>query len=265
MMKSKFAARALAALAIGAALAALDWAAPGWAAATRSHAATFGAAPFSTAHLLPGDDFDLSAVDLSAPAAQVAALTFDDGPHVNDMQIMEILRRHHAKATFFYIGRNVGREEAVARAVAGSENEVGNHSLTHPMMTELSPAEQIRNLAGANAKLAQIGAAATWFRPPYGDFDGAVTAEARRLGLKTVLWTVDSRDWKGGGAAVIGRRVASRLGPGAVVLLHSTKTESVEALPEILAEGERRGLRFVTLSEWRAAMTAAASGRRVGE
>lgn len=260
MMKSIFATRAVAALLIGTALAA-----PGWAAATRSHAAAFGAAPFSTAHLLPGDDFDLSAVDLSAPAAQVAALTFDDGPHANDLQILETLRRHHAKATFFYIGRNVAREEAVARAVAGSENEVGNHSLTHPMMTELSSAEQIRNLGAANAKLAAVGVNPTWFRPPYGDFDAAVTAEARDLGLRTVLWTVDSRDWKGGGAVAIGRRVADRLGPGAVVLMHSTKAESVAALPEILAEGERRGLRFVTLSEWRAAMAAAASGRRVGE
>lgn len=260
MTKRKFTARALAALVVGTALAALDWAAPGWAASTRSHAAAFGAAPFSTAHLLPGDDFDLSAVDLSAPAAQVAALTFDDGPHLNDLQIMETLRHYHAKATFFYIGRNVKREEAVAHAVAASENEVGNHSLTHPMMTELSPAEQIRNLASANAKLAEVGASAAWFRPPYGDFDGAVTAEARKLGLKTVLWTVDSRDWKGGGAALIARRVSDRLGPGAVVLLHSTKAESVAALPEILEEGTRRGLRFVTLSEWRAAMAAAAAG-----
>ncbi|MBI1208892.1 MAG: polysaccharide deacetylase family protein [Azospirillum sp.] len=223
----------------------------------RSYTATHGAAPFSTEHLLPGSPLALSRVRLSAPAARVIALTIDDGPDHNDLKLLEILREHGARATFFYIGAKLPAERAVAARVAGSGNEVGNHTQDHPMLTDLAPPAQRQSLTGAAAALARIGVKAAWFRPPYGDFDGGVVAEARRLGMATVLWTIDSQDWKGLDRDAIMRRVVDRLHPGAIVLLHSTKAASVAALPGILDAGKRQGYRFVTLTEWLAVMTAA--------
>ncbi|GLR80918.1 polysaccharide deacetylase family protein (plasmid) [Azospirillum oryzae] len=220
----------------------------------RSYAATHGAAPFVTEHLIPGSDLDLDQVDRTLPQARVVALTIDDGPDANDPRILDILRAHGAKATFFYIGAKIPAHHDIARLVAASGNEVGSHTETHPMTTDLPPVQREWNLAQAEKALASVGVTATWFRPPFGDVDEALAALARRHGMATVLWTADSQDWKDSGPDVIRHRVTERLVPGAVVLMHSTKASTVAALPAILEEGKRRGLRFVTMSEWDAAM-----------
>lgn len=225
----------------------------------RSYAATHGAAPFETRHLIPGSDLALGDVDLRRPETHVVALTIDDGPDDNDARILDILRAHGAKATFFYIGAKIPAHRDIARLVAASGNEVGSHTQTHPMTTDLPPAQREWNLAQAEAALALVGVRAAWFRPPYGDVDDALAALARRHGMATVLWTADSQDWKDTGTDIIRRRVTERLAPGAVVLMHSTKAASMAALPAILEEGERRGYRFVTMSEWDAAMRQAVS------
>lgn len=224
------------------------------AAKSRSWTATHGHAPFATEPLVPGSGLDLAAVDRLSPLAQAVALTIDDGPDINDLRILDILRRHEAQATFFYIGRKIAEHRDVAAAVAASGNEVGSHSYEHPLLTDLPAAQQERDLAAANAALANVGVRPTWFRPPYGDFDEDVSRIARAKGMQTVLWTVDSQDWKDLDATAITRRVTDRLAPGAIVLAHSTKAATVKALPAILEEGRRRGLRFVTMTDWRKAM-----------
>ncbi len=224
----------------------------------RSHAATYGAAPFATEHLIPGAPLSLATVDRASPAARVIALTIDDGPDPRDPLILDVLQRHEAKATFFFIGAKIAAHRDIALAVAASGNEVGSHTQTHPMMTDLTPRQRERNLAKADAALAGVAVRPAWFRPPYGDFDDAVAAQAQAHGLQTVLWTADSQDWKGIGADAIASRIIERLEPGAVLLMHSTKAASLAALPAILEEGQRQGYRFVTMSDWWNAMRFAA-------
>jgi peptidoglycan-N-acetylglucosamine deacetylase len=223
----------------------------------RSFAATHGAAPFLTEHLIPGSALDLTRVNPSAKAARVIALTIDDGPDPNDPVILDILKEHEARATFFFIGRKIAEHAKAAAQVAASGNEIGSHSQTHPMMSDLTAAEQERDLSNATHALGAVGVHPTWFRPPFGDFDATTLSLARAQGLQTVLWTIDSQDWKGTDAATIANRVTARLAPGAVILMHSTKAASVKALPTILDAGRRRGFRFVTLTDWRQAMAVA--------
>lgn len=226
----------------------------------RSFAATHGSVPFDSRHLIPGASLDLARINPAAAGARVVALTIDDGPDANDRRILDLLKRHEARATFFCIGRKIaGAGVPIATAIAESGNEVGSHSHTHPMMSDLSATEQERNLSRANAALASVGVRPRWFRPPFGDFDGTTTGLATAQGMQTVLWTIDSQDWKNTPAATIAARVTDRLAPGAVVLMHSTKAETVKALPTILEAGHRKGFRFVTLTDWWAAMSAAQS------
>ena len=89
----------------------------------RSYAATHGAAPFVTQHLIPGSDLDLAQVDLTLPTAKVVALTIDDGPDGHDPHILDILRAHGAKATFFYIGAKIPEHHEIAKLVAA---QLGN-------------------------------------------------------------------------------------------------------------------------------------------
>jgi peptidoglycan-N-acetylglucosamine deacetylase len=236
--------------------------AAGTVAEARSYAATHGAAPFDTPDLLPGDPIDLAAVDLGQPSRRVVALTFDDGPDFNDGAIVATLARYQARATFFSIGAKVAAGAMSVRACLAAGHEVGNHGFDHPMMTDLAPAEQRRNLIETNAALIRLGDRPRWFRPPYGDFDDKVIGEARAAGLRTVVWTLDSRDWKDtADTDGIASRVGRLIKPGAVVLMHSTRPVSTRALPRILEAGASMGLRFVTMSAWHDAMAGLSTGR----
>jgi peptidoglycan/xylan/chitin deacetylase (PgdA/CDA1 family) len=91
-----------------------------------------------------------------------------------------------------------------------------------------------------------------WFRPPFGDVDGRVASLAARLGLQTVLWSVDPRDWTRPGTAVIVERVLAAVRPGSVVIMHDgggDRSETVAALPSILRALRDRGYQCVTLSD----------------
>lgn len=216
----------------------------------RSYTATHGHALFSTEHLLPGDGLELARVDRSIASARIIALTVDDGPVPEDLPLLDILKQFGVKASFFQIGRNIHRNPEIAKTIIQAGHEVGNHTFAHPMMTDVSPAEQMRNFNEVNRLLADLGVKPAWFRPPYGDFDSSVVAEARSLGMRTVLWTLDTKDWKGVDADTIARREIAGLMPGTIVLMHSTKTASHTALTTFIPEALRQGYRFVTISEW---------------
>lgn len=211
--------------------------------------ATHGRAGFITAQLYPGAAITLAPQHLAAP---IVALTFDDGPHgANDPVILEILRQHKAAATFFLIGRNAAHHPDLVRAMVAAGHEVGNHTHDHIRLSQHTAAEQAATIAQANAALALGGAQPRWFRPPFGSLDADTVAIARAQGLETMLWTVDSKDYRNIPAAAVEERVIAGLTPGAVVLMHSNHHNTVEALPNILARGEALGYRFVTLTEWK--------------
>lgn len=221
-----------------------------------SQAARRGAARFETAHLIPGARVDLAGVDRDDPAARLVALTLDDGPDPREPEMLALLEAADARATFFQVGERVGRRIAITRALSDAGHEVGCHSFTHPMMGRMSGEERDGEFARSIDALGAAGVRPAWFRPPFGDWDDDLVARARRFGMGTVTWTVDARDWKARETAEsVVRRVKRGLDPAAVVLAHGTKPITLAALPEILAEGRRRGLRFVTVSEWFAAMT----------
>jgi len=224
----------------------------------RSAAATRGSAPFTSADLWPGAPLALERLTLTQPQDQVVALTIDDGPEPRDRTLRAVLSAAGARATFFYIGTKVARTPELARETGAAGFEVGSHSWSHPMMSDQPPAGQQQELTAANQALGRAGLHPAWFRPPFGDFDQETVRLARTQGLETILWTIDTQDWKGRTAAEIRQRVAERLRPGAVILMHSTKPASLEALPGILADAAARGLRVVDLTQWRQTMLAAA-------
>src|SRR5947209_6202759 len=100
---------------------------------------------------------------------RVLALTFDDGPSEGTPEILEILARYRAPATFFQCGANVERLPAVARAVAQAGHEIGNHSHTHPMFCLRTPSAIEEDLRRAQAAIeAHSGLRPVWLRAPYG-------------------------------------------------------------------------------------------------
>ena len=217
--------------------------------------ARHGHAPFYASHLYPGSSLTLSERALHETGENVIALTFDDGPApANDGEILRLLAQYNAVATFFVIGSKVGHHIDLLQQMVAAGCEIGNHTWRHPMMTSLGGDSQSDELRQTDDLLASAGIPVRWFRPPYGDYDSLTQTIAQTEALETILWSVDSRDWKGGAPDLIAQRVIDDISPGAVILMHSTKANTVAALPKILDFGKSHGYRFVTMSEWKQIM-----------
>ena len=228
---------------------------PGLAGESSSYVARHGHAPFYAAHLYPGSPLTLSERALREAGQNVLALTFDDGPApTNDGQILQLLAEHNAVATFFVIGsKAVHHLDGLQKLVQGG-CEIGNHSWRHPMMTTLTADAQLEEMRLTDELLSGANIPVKWFRPPFGDYDTLTQTIAHTEALETILWSVDSQDWKGSPPDVIAKRVIDGISPGAVILMHSTKTHTVAALPKILDYAKANNYRLVTLSEWKRIM-----------
>jgi peptidoglycan-N-acetylglucosamine deacetylase len=178
------------------------------------------------------------------------AFTFDDGPGVYTQLAVRILRRFHVPATFFLVGRNLARWPAAFRAEA-RVGELGDHTWTHPFLPALAPVAVGRELASTKRAIErQARRAIVLFRPPYGAHDPVVDATAARLGLIEVLWNVDSGDSLGANYAAIVRTVRAGLHPGAIVLMHENRGQTIRALRYYLLPAlHRRHLRPVTVAQ----------------
>lgn len=172
------------------------------------------------------------------------ALTFDDGPSSYTPQILSILRHHHARATFFEIGEQVS---SASGAVLRAGDELANHSYHHesyPGRSSMSATNgRIRSATGFEPCL---------FRPPGGSYDSRVVGDARALGMTTVIWNVDPRDWSNPGSSAIYSRVVGAARPGAIVVMHDgggDRSQTVAALPRIIRTLHGRGYRLVTVSK----------------
>lgn len=182
------------------------------------------------------------------------ALTFDDGPNsIYTPQVLRILNKFGARATFFMVGQNFTRYSEIVKQVAESGNEIGAHSMTHPYPIYLSNSELDYEITASVTLLREMsGQPIRYFRTPYGEGNDVYTHRAAELGVKIVYWTVDPRDWSGISSDTIAEHVLDHLVPGCIVILHDGVDNSqatVDALENILHEATARGYKSVTLSE----------------
>jgi peptidoglycan/xylan/chitin deacetylase (PgdA/CDA1 family) len=197
-----------------------------------------------------------SSVRRAPRGRDLVALTFDDGPDPElTPAVLDALAEAGATATFFVVGENVRRAPELARRAVAEGHALGVHTEHHRHAWTLGPAALRAEMErGLEAVVSATGRQPLWFRPPWGSFNARSRAEARRLGLRTALWSCDAWDWvPGATAAGILGNVAAGLGDGAIIDLHDGgRTRAgcramVEALPAILRAARARGLRPVHL------------------
>ncbi len=185
---------------------------------------------------------------------KLVALTFDAGSDfgVAD-EIMDILSDYDVAATFFLTGQWMDINPEAAGRIPSEGHALGNHSYTHPDFTELSVEDMRREIRETEQTAQEIaGETLTpYFRPPYGAYDPEVLRSAAREDYSySVMWSIDTLDWKGISAEEVLQRVVEQLEPGAVVLMHvGSGTHTIEALPLILDHLADRGYTAVTLDE----------------
>jgi peptidoglycan-N-acetylglucosamine deacetylase len=191
------------------------------------------------------------AVTAGGSKGNEVALTFDDGPGPYTERLVEVLNRLHVQATFFAIGEEERYFSGGTRLELHSGDVVGDHTETHPMMAALSPHDQHEQLFEQIARIELLGGPRPrLFRPPYGSFDATTFRELHAMHLLMVLWSTDTRDFTIPGVQAIVQRALAGARPGAIILMHDAggdRSETIAALPAIIAGLRRRGLRPVTV------------------
>ena len=195
---------------------------------------------------------------------QQMALTFDDGP--NDpytFELLELLARHEARATFFLIGKYVRQRADIVRAIHAAGHAIGNHTYSHPNLIFVSATRLRQELGDCHKALEDaIGSHAPLFRPPFGGRRPAVLRTARALGLTPVMWSVTSYDWSARSAEMIVSKVDSAIlahknRQAEVILMHdgghlafaTDRSYTVTAVRQLLEKYSAEGKRFVSIPE----------------
>lgn len=190
----------------------------------------------------------LGSVDCST--SKCIALTFDDGPGPHTSRLVGMLASKGARATFFMQGVALRANPGIARRVADSGMEVGNHSATHPKLNQVGAAQLRREIVGTHASIKEItGREATVFRPPYGARNAAVDAMAADAGESVILWDVDTQDWRTRSTSATRQSVAQQARSGSIVLMHDIHGSTVDAVPGIIDDLQGQGYVLVTVSE----------------
>ncbi len=186
------------------------------------------------------------------------ALSFDDGPHpIYTPQVLEILKLHGAKATFFLIGDRAWRHPEIVARIKADGHEVGNHYqyFRHGLVLLHSDADFVRNLEDVQRTLG-LGDGQKVFRAPGGLARSSQLRLARDRGYTCALGCAYPHDPAHPPLQYIRWLIEKNLAPGTIVILHDgipDPTRAIQALPHILAEGRKRGLTFVSIGELLAA------------
>jgi peptidoglycan/xylan/chitin deacetylase (PgdA/CDA1 family) len=187
----------------------------------------------------------------------IAALTFDDGPDpVYTPQVLDILRRRGARATFFLIGGSARAHPGLVRRIRAEGHEVANHTFSDATTWTMDAAEFERSLLAAEAVLGPGAARPKLMRPAGGLIRPAQLERLRRHGYVCVLGSAYAFDPYRPPAGYIRWAIGKNLEPGAIAVLHDAggdRSRSVAALEGIIDIAEAKGLRLVAVSELLAA------------
>lgn len=180
------------------------------------------------------------------------AITFDDGPHEKfTPAILELLEKYGAKATFFCIGKYIEENKSITKKIVQNGHVVGNHSFSHSNFFSFFGKRKVKQEIILTNKLIleTTGTAATIFRPPYGVTNPPIAAALKSIPLKTVGWSIRSFDTSTSDPKKIMNNVISRIKPGAIILLHDNRKQSIEILEAILLYTKNNHYKCISLSE----------------
>ena len=162
------------------------------------------------------------------------ALTFDDGPQAGSTPaLLNALRQNGLRATMFNQGSYAAQNPGLVKAQVDAGMWVGNHSYTHPHLTQGSQATMDSEISRTQTAIANAGGGTPkLFRPPYGETNATLRSVEQKYGLTEVIWDVDSQDWNNASTDAIVAANA-RLTNGQVILMHDWPANTLAAIPRI--------------------------------
>ena len=185
------------------------------------------------------------------PEEKVLSISFDAAwGCANTEGILDILDRYDVKTTFFLVGFWAEKYPELVAELVARGHEIGNHSATHPHMSQLTQAQIREELRKCSDLVKSItGKPTTLFRPPYGEYNDTVVKVSREEGYECVQWNVDSLDWKNLGTENMVKQCTKSVNPGDIVLFHNDSKYILEALPRILEYYTQAGYKIIPVSQ----------------
>ena len=183
---------------------------------------------------------------------KVAALTFDDGPWPETtQQVLDILDREQIKATFFVVGQHIQNYPELLKKIVEAGHSLGNHTQHHYTHTldRQTAAREIEETADLIFQM--TGVTTKLFRPPGGNLYNGLADYAQAEGYGVMMWSADSEDYYVSTPTLIDK-VLTQTTPGGIILLHDgggDRSNTVEALPQIITALKQQGYQFVTIPE----------------
>ena len=201
--------------------------------------------PLLVQKLLPGLHFSMKGEE------KLIYLTFDDGPLPDFCPwILQCLKDHKAKATFFLVGENAAANPKITRQIIDEGHSIGNHTQNHLNGFKTRVQDYVSNVNQCHQVLKPFLSETErlLFRPPYGKIRPAQARALRKAGFEIIMWDVLSKDYDPSlSAESIYNNVMSHAGPGSIPVFHdhikSAKNLRI-ALPRILESLSNQGYRF---------------------
>lgn len=182
---------------------------------------------------------------------KVVSLTFDiSWGQAMAPKVLDILKQENVKATFFLSGPWAKNHVELVKRIQTDGHEVESHGQAHVDLNTLGREGAARNIGQAHTILQELtGRAPTYVRPPNGAFDPNSVQGAKDMGYATIIWSVDSLDWKNPGVDTIIRRSTKLIHPGAIILMHASDSckQTDQALPTVISTLRQQGYKFISL------------------
>ncbi len=182
------------------------------------------------------------------PNKPVVALTYDDGPHptvTND--ILDVLEKYNAKATFFVVGSRVGMYKDCIKREVELGCEIGNHTYNHTILTSAGKDKREKEIESTNDAVEKLtGIRPIIVRPPGGAVNSSVKATVK---YPLVNWSVDTLDWKNRNASSVVSIAKRDIKDGSVVLMHDLYGSTANATKIIVPWLIEEGYQLVTVTQ----------------
>lgn len=178
-------------------------------------------------------------------------LTFDDGPTPEITErVLEILDKHHIKATFFCIGDNVRKHPEIVQKILSKQHSLGNHTYSHLKGWKTPTKTYISNSEACEIKLNSLFKIrnSKLFRPPYGKITPWQSYKLRKLGYKIIMWDVLSKDYDASiSAEMCYENVIKNVSSGSIIVFHDSnkaKENVFKSLEKTIETLKRKGFKF---------------------
>ncbi len=179
------------------------------------------------------------------------AITFDDGPDLNTLKILDLLSKYNVRGTFFCIGKQIEKHPEILKKIIKNNHIIGNHTFSHDKLIDIYGTERfIKEIEAADTIIEKItGKKTMLFRPPYGITNPNIAKAVKKSGHFVIGWNKRSYDTTIPSERMILKRITKDLKSGDIILLHDTKKITVAVLEQLLLFLQSNNFTTVTIDE----------------